>query len=265
MVSSYCFGHLTRRLWGHAPLDPISSVFEQFKQLGVVNFEPCRRTTRWLERARRSADATYRSDECTYEYEGSWVQHHRLVLTLPPNQRFHRFLRQLFPGNRHLKCDTAHLSSLDPGYPRSDEKRRYSLGRHVDGAVSEGKVMWHGVIVGVLLSDVLEPMRGNPVSWPGSHFETRQAFQQLGPSPSEAELSQLIAAQCTAEISAKPEHLIARAGTIVVMDHALHHGMAPNEGDTIRHAAYYRLPWAGISSPEDILDPEHFFRRNRAA
>ncbi len=233
---------------------------DEFEQRGIVHFDPCRRMQRWLVEANRRANEAYRSDGCAYEYEDSWVQFHGLSLALPPHRLFHQFLSKLFPGNRQLNSDRAHLSSLDPGYPRSNEHRRNSLGKHVDGAISEGKVMWHGVIVGVLLTDVLQENCGNPVSWPGSHHELRQAFKQLGPFPTEVKLSQLISDQCTTKITSQPEQLIARAGTITIMDHALHHGMAPNESTTIRHAVYYRLPWQGTNAPEQILDTNYFCR-----
>ena len=86
----------------------------------------------------------------------------------------------------------------------------------------------------------------------------RDAFARLGPSATEAELSQLIAEQYTAPISSEVEQLIAEAGTIVVMDHALHHGMAPNESETVRRAVYYRLPWLATNRPCDVLNPDRY-------
>lgn len=247
---------LAKRLVHGHRTDQEGFQLSEFKSRGVVHFKPCNATKTWLKDALPKAEAAYRSVGCTYEYDGTWVQYHGLRVSLPPNRDFHRFLRRLFPRNRKLACDLAHLSSLNPGYPASDDRRRRSLGRHVDGAISPGKVMWHGAIIGVLLTDVVDLNCGNPVSWPGSHFETRDTFAQLGSSVTEAELSQLIAEQCTAPINSAGEQLIAEAGTTVVMDHALHHGMAPNESKAVRHAIYYRLPWLGTSRPCDILNPD---------
>jgi hypothetical protein len=242
--------------------DPaVKALLEEFEENGVVHLPPCAEAGRWLELAQEKAAVACWSDACRRRYEGTWIENNRLRLSLPPHRLFHRLLPALLGSGPYLAPDFTHLSSLAPGFPACDAKQRRSNRKHVDGATPQMTVIWHGIIVGVLLTDLTELNRGNPVSWLGSHRFTRDAFARLGPSPSEAELAELIWALCDEPLPMPPTQFVGPAGSMVVMDHALHHGMAPNEGEAIRHAAYYRLPWLPTTRPVDVLDPGFFFRR----
>ncbi len=242
--------------------DPaVAALLREFSENGVVHLAPCPRASGWLAHAQKKAASACDSDECKRRYEGTWIEHNRLELSLPPHRLFKHFLHALLGSGPYLNPDFTHLSSLAPGFPGSDSKQRRSNRKHVDGATREMTVIWHGIIVGVLLTDLVEQDRGNPVTWIGSHRITRDAFTRLGPSPSEAELAARIWVLCDEPLPMLPMQFVGPAGSVIVMDHALHHGMAPNDGDAIRHAVFYRLPWLPTTRAVDAVDPNFFFRR----
>ena len=215
----------------------------------------------WLATAQRIAGETSSSADCRRLHEGTWIEHNRLPLPLPPHELFRRLLHALLGYGPYLAPDLAQLSSLAPGFPASDERKRSTNSKHVDGSTPEDTVIWHGLIVGVVLTDLNERNRGNPVSWPTSHQYTRKAFARLGASPSEAELARCIRSLSGEPLSIPEKQFVGPAGSILVMDHALHHGMAPNDGGVTRHMVYYRLPWRPTTRAADVVKP-HFFVRS---
>jgi hypothetical protein len=110
---------------------------------------------------------------------------------------------------------------------------------HIDGVYTPENgvpagTLWHfTALVGVFLSDVLEPDRGNFTVWPGSHHLLEAHVRRHGPASISSSFPELPLPP------ARP--IVARAGDAVLAHYQLAHGIAPNLGPHVRYAVFFRL------------------------
>ena len=110
---------------------------------------------------------------------------------------------------------------------------------HLDGmyspnnGVPQGELRTFTMLVGIVLSDVVEPYAGNLAIWPGTHRRYERYFREHGPDS-------LLAGMPDVELP-PAEQLIAQAGDIVLCHYQLAHGITANMSPNPRYAIYFRL------------------------
>jgi hypothetical protein len=110
---------------------------------------------------------------------------------------------------------------------------------HLDGmysptnGVPEGTIRNFTLLVGVSLSDVLQPYSGNFTVWPGTHYLYQDYFREHGPKS-------LLNGMPPIEMP-EPEQILARAGDVVFCHYQVAHTAGPNLSPDIRYAIYFRL------------------------
>lgn len=110
---------------------------------------------------------------------------------------------------------------------------------HIDGmysptnGVKEGTIANFTALVGVLLSDLPGPYRGNFTVWPGSHRLYEDYFLEHG---AQALLEGMPKVQLP-----EPVQVTGKAGDAFLVHYQLAHGIACNSSPHIRYAIFFRL------------------------
>mmetsp|Transcript_23079 Transcript_23079/g.32246 ORF Transcript_23079/g.32246 Transcript_23079/m.32246 type:complete len:374 (+) Transcript_23079:75-1196(+) len=132
---------------------------------------------------------------------------------------------------------------------------------HIDGLADphnaftpKGEIHGFTALVGVLLSDVAEPLSGELVVYPGSHYNLARIY---GREPANLTLMRKEGTK-SLEIAKKeqqsedskrgrnskwptPVHFTGKAGDVVICNYLLAHNVAPNRSANIRYAVYFRV------------------------
>ena len=140
-------------------------------------------------------------------------------------------------------------------FPQPDPplKARQPFIPHLDGipnranGLPAGKVFPFSLLVGIYLSDLMEPDSGNFVVWPGSHraIESHARARPegwfdadgFGPLPEGLPPLEL----------GEPVQVLLGAGDVVVAHYQLAHSVAQNLSPHIRYAVYYRLAHRAVT------------------
>jgi len=110
---------------------------------------------------------------------------------------------------------------------------------HIDGmysptnGVKEGTISNFTALVGVLLSDLPGPDRGNFTVWPGSHRLFEEYFRSHGAHA-------LLEGMPKVELP-EPVQVTGKAGDAFLVHYQLAHGIAGNGSADIRYAIFFRL------------------------
>jgi hypothetical protein len=119
----------------------------------------------------------------------------------------------------------------------SDEVRPPSP--HLDGmytptnGLEPGDIWSHTLLVGIFLTDVVEPNAGNFTAWPGSHHRYEKYFRDHGPES-------LLNGMPTIDIG-EPRQVMARAGDVLLAHYELGHTNGPHVGVDPRYAVFFRV------------------------
>eukprot|EP00027_Filamoeba_sp_ATCC50430_P017504 CAMPEP_0168577636 /NCGR_PEP_ID=MMETSP0413-20121227/20893_1 /TAXON_ID=136452 /ORGANISM="Filamoeba nolandi, Strain NC-AS-23-1" /LENGTH=480 /DNA_ID=CAMNT_0008611405 /DNA_START=471 /DNA_END=1913 /DNA_ORIENTATION=+ len=111
---------------------------------------------------------------------------------------------------------------------------------HIDGlptpesGVPEGQVHNFTILVGVLLSDLPEPMSGNLALYPGSHVILQDHFKKVG-------ADKLVKEGLPKIELPEPVQITGKMGDVVLVHYQTAHNVAPNLSPHIRYAVYFRL------------------------
>ena len=115
-------------------------------------------------------------------------------------------------------------------------------GWHIDGVptphngVPPDQIAHFTCLLGVVLSDVLEPNCGNFTCWPGGHHEIERWFQA---NPKE----KLLEGWPDVELG-EPHQVCAKAGDVVLAHYLLPHGVGPHMGPDPRYMVFFRVKHA---------------------
>jgi len=123
---------------------------------------------------------------------------------------------------------------------------------HIDGTASNkspgfsdffGEIHNFNVLIGVLLSDVLEPMSGELALYPGSHEALAKWFQHSENVESVRQfgVTSLPHNKTDDLFERLPVHCTGRAGDVFFLNHMTAHFVAPNTRPDVRYAVYFRL------------------------
>ncbi len=227
----------------------ISHYSKAFVERGFVTLDLSEELADWVATTKANADAWLQEQppnlECRHN-EGKFP-----VQAFPLPRDLEVLLNDLLVDwNGHLG-ECAQLSTLVNGFDKGSEDH----GRHVDGAY-EG-LAWAGVLVGIFLQFIPKRDAGNLVVWPATHRETQGRFSSLGNEPDVCDVRRAIRSHSSCghhEVVSGP------AGTVVVMDHRLEHGMVPHRvANLTRHVVYFRLP-KFTNCPVEVVNRHHFLK-----
>lgn len=116
---------------------------------------------------------------------------------------------------------------------------------HLDGmysptnGVPEGTIRNFTMLVGILLSDVPQPLSGNFTVWPGTHHQYGAYFREHGAESLLQGLPPIDMPQ--------PVPVCGRRGDVILVHYELAHGISPNISPNIRYAIFFRLHHKDLS------------------
>lgn len=132
---------------------------------------------------------------------------------------------------------------------------------HIDG-MRKDSIHPFSVLVGVCLSDVLEPLQGNLAVFPGSHHTLHTKLKESGKGRTAQEAKEGVFEKAWQSREAetdgtlpdlgRPLQLTARRGDAFIVHHMVAHRPAPNHGPDIRYQIYFRVRKKGHSEPETV-------------
>lgn len=220
----------------------LSRDLQDFFERGLVVIDGDSSSAAWLGEAEQAIKT------CVYkQHEAGWKSAHDQPIPFPQHSYLRAFLAALL--DQAELPETGQVATVDPGYPTAGaDHERYEFKRHVDGAETPTKLFWAQAIVGVLVTPLPSSNRGNPVHWPGSHFVTEMRMQQIDAFEASTAAT-AISNGFDLPATYHPVQLHGEPGTIFVVHHALHHGIAPNLGPVARHVVYYRIKVDGPEEP----------------
>lgn len=158
-----------------------------------------------------------------------------------------------------MKLTWGQVALVNPGYDCERKGDRWvadpSWGKrwHIDGLHNKfneeppaGEIHGFTALVGVLLSDIDEPLSGELVVHPGSHNHlarlygrNKKNYELLREKGWDA-LDTAFKEQREGKWGA-PAHFTGKAGDVVLANYWLAHTVAPNRSKNIRYAIYFRL------------------------
>jgi hypothetical protein len=112
-------------------------------------------------------------------------------------------------------------------------------GPHIDGMYSPNNGVPKGTIgnftalVGIFLSDLPGPFRGNFTTWPGTHLQHEAYFREHGHEA-------LLNGMPTIDLP-EPEQFIGKAGDAAIVHYLLGHSIAVNVSPHVRYAIFFRI------------------------
>lgn len=174
-------------------------------------------------------------------------------------------LAALFGTDRAPVPVTAQIALRFPEKVAGTDRRH---GFHLDGypsgenGVPRGTVFRSTVLVGVYLTPVRGPARGNFVVWPGSHRRFARFFRELDAVAFLREHgAETLLTRIRAHDVGPEQQLEVEPGDVVIAHHLLAHGAADNLSLQTREAIYFRLLHADdrAGDPQPLLDETRFF------
>jgi hypothetical protein len=218
----------------------------QFIDDGYTKLDLSRELAEWVKKTRPAAERSL--NQSTPEAGRHNDSNFNTVTPLPRVQLLEETLNEIlvkpaYPGN------LCQLSTMLEGFGGDD------LGRHVDGADEAAK--WAGLLVGILLVDLPPSDGGNLVVWPKTHRDTQARFDGLAAPICRSDISREIRRHGE---GGEPVTIGGPAGTVVILDHRLEHGISRQRTQGLnRHVVYFRLP--GFTQvPGEIVNARHFLR-----
>ena len=110
---------------------------------------------------------------------------------------------------------------------------------HLDGMASRSNMVPKGTLqsfsalIGVMLSDMIQPDYGNFTVWPGSHLLNANALKRDGPRS---------LLDCMPDVDLGiPQQITGKTGDVVFCHYLLSHGTAANWSSEIRYMVFFRL------------------------
>eukprot|EP01064_Diplonema_japonicum_P024222 TRINITY_DN3473_c0_g1_i2.p1 TRINITY_DN3473_c0_g1~~TRINITY_DN3473_c0_g1_i2.p1 ORF type:complete len:489 (+),score=39.52 TRINITY_DN3473_c0_g1_i2:62-1468(+) len=129
-------------------------------------------------------------------------------------------------GQIALRGPQSSLPDLAPG-------ELHRSGWHIDG-IDKGKHSAFTLLVGIALTDCVEPNNGNLIVYPGSHHV-------LLPLLKDSVAAGNLSLRHPRPVLSNPHHVCCTAGDVVFVHHKLAHAGGPNAGHQIRYQVYFRL------------------------
>jgi tetratricopeptide (TPR) repeat protein len=124
---------------------------------------------------------------------------------------------------------------------------------HVDGfhspdnGIPKGEIHNFTMLIGIVLSDVVEEMTGNLVVFPGSHHIVENYMNKPG-------VIENIKEKGVEGLPGMPlppaKQIIAKSGSIILAHYSLAHSIAPNTSPFIRYAVYFRV---NLRKSQDLI------------
>jgi hypothetical protein len=148
------------------------------------------------------------------------------------------------------QCDPVHNAQIALRFPEYRDSPDPSAGAHLDGLLKlkEGVVQNFTALVGIMLSDQLEPGMGNFTVYPGSHRLYEQYFRERGPDVLLHEQAIQTKFRSPNIALPQPVQLTGQAGDMVISHYQLVHAGGPNTSPRIRYSCYYRIFHSDIQS-----------------
>ncbi|MDE0391143.1 MAG: phytanoyl-CoA dioxygenase family protein [Rhodospirillales bacterium] len=135
-------------------------------------------------------------------------------------------------------------------FPRPEGTPRTLDAPHLDGyhtpyngLPDDGVVYGFTLLLGVMLSDVDEPLSGNFTVWPGTHRKLERYFRDHGVSS----LKQGDVTTSGIRLP-RPVPITGRAGDVVLAHYQLAHAASPNLSGDIRYMCFFRLSVRGLAN-----------------
>jgi hypothetical protein len=205
----------------------------------------------------------------TDQFKAKMFPKHPAILSLVKDSAVPAVLAELIGGDADFYCarlssgqialrfpgDMCHAGAV-PGTPDTtvppahfDAVRR---AWHIDGCPNNflpgttdhfGTIHNFDCLVGVLLSDVPQPMSGELVCYPGSHLELAHYFGERRERLEEVRHhGKLPTGDETDKLFRRPvHHCIGKAGDVFLANYMTAHLIAPNISADIRYAVYFRV------------------------
>ncbi|MGE0718062.1 MAG: hypothetical protein AB7P02_21625 [Alphaproteobacteria bacterium] len=239
---------------------PFHAAARSFMRSGMAVFRPDRTMRAWAAAMHPVAMAAAARPTAKRRADGTWVE--GLVGPddglAPLGGPVMGFLRRAL-GRPGLRLVRSQFSVIHPGYPRGDAWHREELSRHIDGVLSPDSLVLSPAILGVLLSDIDGPGRGNPMGFDGSHLVTAAQLRRLAPDGRPETVARAMADGLPLDRRLCPPRLVSGpAGTAFIYHHGLQHGIAPYDEDgPPRPILYFRMSMPVPDDTRLILDPFH--------
>ena len=135
-------------------------------------------------------------------------------------------------------------------FPRPEGTPRRIVGPHIDGyhtphngVPDDGVVRNFTLLLGVMLSDVLEPFSGNFTVWPGTHHRMQRYFRDHGVNSLQGGDVGGLGLRLP-----KPAPVLGHAGDIVLAHYQVAHTASPNLSGDIRYMCFFRLAVRNLGS-----------------
>ena len=141
---------------------------------------------------------------------------------------------------------TAQLRMIPPARRRPERNPSSSVPStswHVDGMLNFRKHSPFSVLVGISLSDWIEPNNGNFCVWPRSHSKILPVLREVVENPKQMDFSEEVLKKLKDRLPSLGDgvQICAAAGDAVIVHHKLAHGAASNFGPNTRQQIYFRL------------------------
>ena len=169
------------------------------------------------------------------------------LLRLATNPRAWSYVRSLV-GDRRVErpreCQIALRFPRPEGTPRTLDAPHLD-GYHTpyNGLPNDGVVYGFTLLLGVILSDVDEPLSGNFTVWPGTHLRLEQHFRDHGVQSLER------GDVTTSGIRLpRPIPITGKSSDIVLAHYQLVHAASPNLSGDIRYMCFFRLSVRGLAN-----------------
>ena len=169
------------------------------------------------------------------------------LLRLATNPRAWSYVRSLV-GDRRVErpreCQIALRFPRPEGTPRTLDAPHLD-GYHTpyNGLPDDGVVHGFTLLLGIMLSDVDEPLSGNFTVWPGTHLKLERHFRDHGVHSLER------GDVTTSGIRLpRPIPITGKSGDIVLAHYQLAHAASPNLSGDIRYMCFFRLSVRGLAN-----------------
>lgn len=224
----------------------VNEYARQFIDDGYTKLDLSRELADWVRRTRLEAERSLNlsTPKAGRHNDPSF----NTVTQLPRAQLLEETLDEIllepaYPGS------FCQLSTMLEGFGGED------LGRHIDGA--DEAAQWAGLLVGILLVEVPPADGGNLLVWPKTHRDTQARFDSLAAPIRRSDISREIRRHGS---GGEPVAIGGPAGTVVILDHRLEHGIGRHRTQGLdRHVVYFRLP-SFTQVPGKIVNARHFLR-----
>lgn len=135
-------------------------------------------------------------------------------------------------------------------FPRPEGTPRKVSDPHIDGyhtphngVPDDGVVRNFTLLLGIMLSDVREPLSGNFTVWPGTHHRLQRYFRDHGVNSLQGGAVGGLGVRLP-----KPVPVLGHAGDIVLAHYQVAHTASPNLSGDIRYMCFFRLAVRSLGS-----------------